>query len=139
LPDGTRPDNDGALINQGMVITSLMAMIVGNATIKQDAAALLQETQGLTVEESDSRRVMLGYMNGEYVLVQQMISVLNNGKIAKLLTDRAIDSCQHMQNLRSCIYDYRARLQDLTVGTPKYQAAYETAVNYLVRYVYLVM
>ncbi|KAJ3193150.1 hypothetical protein HK101_005337 [Irineochytrium annulatum] len=48
-----------------------------------------------------------------------LIGVLENGRLAKRLTDKAIDLCEHMQNLRSAIYDYKLRVEALEVGSKK--------------------
>ena len=44
------------------------------------------------------------YLNGEYKTILQLVGVLSHGKIAKRLTDRAIDLMQDVQNLRKAIY-----------------------------------
>jgi hypothetical protein len=43
---------------------------------------------------------------GEYKTILQLIGVLSHGKVAKRLTDRAIDHMQDVQNLRKSIYEY---------------------------------
>ena len=43
---------------------------------------------------------------GEYKVILQLVSVLSHGKLAKRLTDRAIDQMQDVQNLRKAIYEY---------------------------------
>lgn len=42
---------------------------------------------------------------GEYKLILQLVGVLSQGKVAKALTDRAIDQMQDVQNLRKAIYE----------------------------------
>lgn len=42
---------------------------------------------------------------GEYKVILQLVSVLSHGKLAKRLTDRAIDQMQDVQNLRKAIYE----------------------------------
>jgi hypothetical protein len=42
---------------------------------------------------------------GEYKTILQLVGVLSHGKIAKRLTDRAIDLMQDVQNLRKAIYE----------------------------------
>ena len=51
--------------------------------------------------EADPRR-----FTGEYKIILQLVSVLSHGKLAKRLTDRAIDQMQDVQNLRKAIYEY---------------------------------
>jgi hypothetical protein len=43
---------------------------------------------------------------GEYKTILQLVGVLSNGKLAKRLTDQAIDLMQDVQNLRRAIYEY---------------------------------
>lgn len=49
--------------------------------------------------------VMCG-LAGEYKTILQLVSVLSHGKMAKRLTDRAIDLMQDVQNIRKAIYEY---------------------------------
>ncbi len=46
---------------------------------------------------------------GEYKVILQLVSVLSHGKLAKRLTDRAIDQMQDVQNLRKAIYECVSR------------------------------
>ena len=50
---------------------------------------------------------------GEYKVILQLVSVLSHGKLAKRLTDRAIDQMQDVQNLRKAIYEYVPLFHDL--------------------------
>ena len=43
--------------------------------------------------------------SGEYKIILQLVGVLSHGKIAKRLTDNAIDLMQDVQNLRKAIYE----------------------------------
>lgn len=45
---------------------------------------------------------------GEYKTILQLVGVLSHGKVAKRLTDQAIDLMQDVQNLRKAIYEYVA-------------------------------
>ncbi|KAJ3027080.1 hypothetical protein HK097_006242, partial [Rhizophlyctis rosea] len=94
----------------GMVITCLMEMIVGNSAILESAF--------LTDDDDDDdyhhfaagdteESIRARYLDGEYKVILQLIAALAHGKLSKRLTDRAIDACHHMQNLRSAIYDYK--------------------------------
>ena len=42
---------------------------------------------------------------GEYKTILQLVGVLSHGKMAKRLTDHAIDLMQDVQNLRKAIYE----------------------------------
>ena len=54
---------------------------------------------------------------GEYKTILQLVGVLSHGKIAKQLTDRAIDLMQDVQNLRKAIYEYDFRVLITSTGT----------------------
>lgn len=43
---------------------------------------------------------------GEYKTILHLVGVLTHGKMAKRLTDRAIDLMQDVQNLRKAIYEF---------------------------------
>ena len=47
----------------------------------------------------------LGAFVGEYKTILQLVGVLSHGKVAKRMTDRAIDLMQDVQNLRKAIYE----------------------------------
>jgi hypothetical protein len=47
-----------------------------------------------------------GEILGEYKTILQLVGVLSHGKVAKRLTDRAVDLMQDVQNLRKAIYEY---------------------------------
>ena len=152
IPNGSEPIFNCQMgrgrTTQGLVITYLMKMIVGKRNIREDPDAYLPDEF-----ESDDQFVLhspntaadgvdasleKGYKSGQYNLVLQLIAVLQYGKLAKYLTDLAIDSCEHMQNLRVAIYDYRIRLAALPLDSEKYQMTFVIGCNYLVRYFYLI-
>ncbi|KAG1726694.1 inositol hexakisphosphate-domain-containing protein [Suillus paluster] len=74
------------------------------------------------------------YLQGEYKTILQLVGVLSHGKIAKRLTDRAIDLMQDVQNLRKSIYDYKLKVEALEKGSAKQRKLMNVAVNYLYRY-----
>ncbi|KAG1893242.1 inositol hexakisphosphate-domain-containing protein [Suillus fuscotomentosus] len=74
------------------------------------------------------------YRQGEYKTILQLVGVLSHGKIAKRLTDRAIDLMQDVQNLRKSIYDYKVKVEALEKGSVKQRKLMDVAVNYLYRY-----
>lgn len=43
---------------------------------------------------------------GEYKTILHLVGVLTHGKMAKRLTDRAIDLMQDVQNLRKAVYEF---------------------------------
>ncbi|KAF5391632.1 hypothetical protein D9757_002462 [Collybiopsis confluens] len=74
------------------------------------------------------------YRQGEYKTILQLVGVLSNGKVAKRLTDSAVDLMQDVQNLRKAIYDYKLKVEACEVGTKKEKHLRNVAVNYLYRY-----
>jgi hypothetical protein len=152
LPPGSEPIFNCQMgrgrTTQGLVITYLMKMIVGKQALMDDPEAFLPDdidgadqfllhSPNTTADGVDAS-LEKGYKNGQYNLVLQLIAVLQYGKLAKYLTDMAIDSCEHMQNLRVAIYDYRIRLAALPMESEKYQMTFTMGCNYLVRYFYLI-
>lgn len=79
------------------------------------------------------------FLNGEYRIILQLIAVLQYGKQAKCLTDLAVDACNHVQNLRLAIYDYKLRVEACEIGSRKHTSIHGVAINYLVRYFYLIV
>ena len=82
------------------------------------------------------------YLKGEYKIILQLISTLQHGKEAKVVADKAIDLCNHMQNLREAIYtEFVVKLP--TIRKEKEEAVYEEtrerAINYLMRYFALIV
>ncbi|KAI8970529.1 inositol hexakisphosphate-domain-containing protein [Pilobolus umbonatus] len=136
----------------GMIVASLLSMILSNDAIGDMTDSFLVESSSNSVggdfdglydnqdDNDESHEERERYQNGEYRCILQLVSVLNYGKIAKRLTDQAINMCDHMQNLRKAIYDYKLRIEAMPdQGSKKWRAAREVAVNYLVRYFYLIV
>ena len=73
----------------------------------------------ITKGHEDDDRIRKRLLNGEYKIIIQLLGVLENGQLAKKLTDTAIDRCEQLQNLRKAIYDYRRRLEGMAIGTAK--------------------
>lgn len=117
-----------------MVSACLMEMIVGNKDItKFEYTKKTPEKLDVDDDVHDSQ-----YLVGEYRIILQLISVLQYGKLSKTLTDMAIDTCEHMQNLRVAVYDYKLRFEAAQVGTKKHEMLFDVGMNYLVRYFYLI-
>jgi len=136
-----------------MVVASLLSMTLSNDAISDMTDSFMAEgnigAEGLDGiynnhyrmhEDNDESYEVERYQNGEYRCILQLVSVLTYGKIAKRLTDQAINMCDHMQNLRKSIYDYKLRIEAMPEqGSKKWKAAHDVAVNYLVRYFYLIV
>ncbi|RCH91776.1 hypothetical protein CU097_012255, partial [Rhizopus azygosporus] len=134
----------------GMVVASLLSMILSNDAIGDMTDSFMVDSSSNVnttmfslqsdeeIDESYEERER--YENGEYRIILQLVSVLSYGKLAKRLTDQAINMCDHMQNLRKAIYDYKLRLETMTDhGSKKWKSVHEVAMNYLVRYFYLIV
>ena len=118
-----------------LVITSLLQMVVGNESLTSDPYFCVDEDEDYPENEDDPRK---RYMAGEWKVILQLVAVLQYGKLAKKLTDKAIDMCEHLQNLRVAISDYKLRIDALEMGTKKHDVLFEIGCNYLVRYFYLI-
>jgi hypothetical protein len=113
-------------------------MIVGNEPLIQDPLGYIDDDDNAEVHLETDDDPRKRYVMGEWKVVLQLVAVLQYGKLAKKLTDKAIDMCEHIQNLRVAIYDYKIRIDALEAGTKKHAALLEIGVNYLVRYFYLI-
>ncbi|KAI0091045.1 inositol hexakisphosphate-domain-containing protein [Irpex rosettiformis] len=74
------------------------------------------------------------YLQGEYKTILQLVGVLSHGKLAKRLTDHAIDLMQDVQNLRKAIYDYKLKVDACDKGSAKQKKLMHLGINYLYRY-----
>lgn len=117
----------------GMVTACLISTIMNwsgdihlNDTPDEVEIAAYDAIDGPSEEEA--------YLQGEYKTILQLIGVLSHGKLAKRLTDRAIDLMQDVQNLRKAIYDYKLKVDACERGSVKYRKLMNVAVNYLYRY-----
>lgn len=107
----------------GIVITCLMEMIIGNKHLVKEYLNREKDLQRRGIDTSidsnapefmeSSEQRKQRFLQGEYRIVLKLVSVLQFGKLAKLLTDKVIDSVDHMQNLRAAIYDYKVQQEDL--------------------------
>ncbi|CAO3589334.1 unnamed protein product [Absidia cylindrospora] len=130
----------------GMVTACLLSMILKNKEVldMNGASVGLSINKNNAVEGDidaykDINDEQLRQQNGEYRVILQLISVLSYGKLAKRLTDQAINMCDHMQNLRKAIYDLKLRMDTAETGSSKWDIAQEGFSNYLVRYFYLIV
>ncbi|KAG2217368.1 hypothetical protein INT45_012238 [Circinella minor] len=137
----------------GMVTASLMSMVLKNGpisdlldpkdittTMEDDTKIEEEEEEGAVQYNDEAYEEQQRYQHGEYKIILRLVSVLTFGKRAKKLTDRAINMCDHMQNLRTAVYDFKLRLEAMEDRTcKKYKETRQVAHNYLVRYFYLIV
>jgi hypothetical protein len=128
-----------------MVTACLLAMVVNNDYLspgRKKSVSLespIETRNGQFMAEAEES-LEESYRNGEYRIILQVVSVLTYGKLAKRLTDKAINMCDHMQNLRRAIFDYKLRLDTIEDQHSKqYKSTREVAFNYLIRYFYLIV
>lgn len=113
-------------------------MIIGNkelSTMSPDDYGSNDNLSPLSASSAEFEETR--YKKGEFKIILQLISVLQYGKLGKRFTDIAIDSCEHLQNLRVAIYDYKLQTEACGKGK-KYDALMRLGLNYLVRYFYLI-
>ncbi|EIW57292.1 uncharacterized protein TRAVEDRAFT_59033 [Trametes versicolor FP-101664 SS1] len=120
----------------GMVTACLIAT---TTTWEHEREAALQDDEQNanafeTYDSIDGPSEEEAYLQGEYKVILQLVSVLSHGKLAKRLTDRAIDQMQDVQNLRKAIYDYKLKVDACEKGSAKQRKLMDIGVNYLYRY-----
>ena len=92
-----------------------------------DPAALTWETHAWDGREAEP------FLAGEYKVTLQLVGVLQYGRAAKRLADRAIDAMEAVQNLRRAVYDFKLRAEAAPPGSAKHRKIFEVALNYLYR------
>ncbi|KAF5367062.1 hypothetical protein D9758_003884 [Tetrapyrgos nigripes] len=122
----------------GMVTACLISTTMNWDGVDQsDIMALARDDPNASVENFDSMdgpSEEEAYKQGEYKTILQLVGVLSHGKVAKGLTDRAIDLMQDVQNLRKSIYDYKLKVDASERGSKKEIQLRNVTVNYLYRY-----
>ncbi|KAJ8072929.1 hypothetical protein PM082_016489 [Marasmius tenuissimus] len=122
----------------GMITACLISTTMNWDTQKNDSNVLTEtDDKGQVSEEfnsMDGPSEEEAYRQGEYKTILQLVGVLSHGKVAKRLTDRAIDLMQDVQNLRKAIYDYKLKAEACEKGSKKEMQLRNITVNYLYRY-----
>ena len=121
----------------GMVIASLILTVDADGPdllrngVRRLAEVVRENDEAHNVRPDDY------YLRGEYRCILQLVGVLTHGKLAKMLTDAAIDRMETIQNLRNAIS--LARLRADAAGDSDTHGRLVTVFrNYLVRYGYLI-
>ncbi|KAG2100890.1 inositol hexakisphosphate-domain-containing protein [Suillus cothurnatus] len=117
----------------GMVTACLISTTM-NWQGEEDYIDGQEDPESVEYDSIDGPSEEQAYRQGEYKTILQLVGVLSHGKIAKRLTDRAIDLMQDVQNLRKSIYDYKIKVEALEKGSMKQRKLMNVAVNYLYRY-----
>ncbi|GAA6056946.1 hypothetical protein JCM3770_007157 [Rhodotorula araucariae] len=121
----------------GMVACALVYRILFDRHAAFDLAASYIEPEDHNLHWDGREAEPL--LQGEYKLVLQLVGVLKNGKLAKRLTDKAIDDMEAVQNLRTAIYSFKLRVEAAEEGTKKRAKLFDQALNYLYRYATLIV
>ncbi|THH28320.1 hypothetical protein EUX98_g5857 [Antrodiella citrinella] len=119
----------------GMITACLIA------TMQQDASLIPEDTpspddasEGSPYDSMDGPSEEEAYLQGEYKTILHLVGVLSHGKMAKHMTDRAIDHMQDVQNLRKAVYDYKLKVDTSEKGSAKQMKLLNLGINYLYRY-----
>ena len=118
----------------GMIIATLIQLIAHKGLLSMSKPPM----SSAATTEADS--VAAAFKNGNYSLIVKLIRLLEYGKLAKTLTDICIDYCDHMQNLRTAIYEFKAALESSRFGdkeSAQFKEHLARGLNYLIRYFYL--
>ncbi|KAH0833089.1 inositol hexakisphosphate-domain-containing protein [Lanmaoa asiatica] len=116
----------------GMVTACLISTVMN--WVGEESVDVAEDMSMLNYDSIDGPSEEEAYLQGEYKTILQLVGVLSHGKIAKRLTDRAIDLMQDVQNLRKAIYDYKLKAEACEKGSAKQEKLMNVAVNYLYRY-----
>lgn len=119
----------------GMVATWLVFNVLVKPQYQELSASFIEvpQTPSRSSGWGDDREA-LPYLDGEYKVILQLVALLQHGKLAKKLTDRAIDSMEGVQNLRRAVYDLKLRYNAADSGSEKQRSIFHVATNYLYRY-----
>ncbi|KAJ2917433.1 hypothetical protein MD484_g2993, partial [Candolleomyces efflorescens] len=124
-------------MGRGRTTTGMVSACLIASTLKWEHRneSLIEDNIPLEVyDPMDGPSEEEAYLAGEYKTILHLVGVLSHGKVAKRLTDRAIDLMQDVQNLRKAIYDYKLKVDACQKGTAKFKQLSNVAVNYLYRY-----
>ncbi|GJN93415.1 hypothetical protein Rhopal_006470-T1 [Rhodotorula paludigena] len=122
----------------GMVACALVYRILFNRQAAFDmSSSYIEPEQGHNLHWDGREAEPL--LQGEYKLVLQLVGVLKHGKLAKRLTDRAIDDMEAVQNLRTAIYSFKLRVEAAEENSKKRRTLFHQALNYLYRYATLIV
>ena len=141
-----------------MVAASLVASILypPETTALDPAKGALPPIAPVSNDTFAIREIQDPYQQGEYKIIFQLMSVLQYGKLAKRLADKAIDQyvgqfsptglladfdchrltrCEAVQNLRKAVATYKTQWEAADRGSSKKEKVGNLAFNYLYRHV----
>ncbi|KAF8525934.1 inositol hexakisphosphate-domain-containing protein [Hysterangium stoloniferum] len=127
-------------MGRGRTTTGMVAACLISTILTQELPqSILEQNDIDLVDVDDGPSSEEVYSQGEYKVILQLVGVLSFGKLAKRITDTAIDRMQDVQNLRVAIYDYKLKVDASIPETPKYIKLQNIALNYLYRYATLIV
>ncbi|KAF8734647.1 hypothetical protein AX14_003198 [Amanita brunnescens Koide BX004] len=124
-------------MGRGRTTTGMVTACLISSTVnwkEQESKRVAEEPSIDFYDAMDGPSEEEAYLQGQYKTILQLVGVLSHGKIAKRLTDRAIDLMQDVQNLRKAIYDNKLKVQALEKGSTKEKKMRAITVSYLYRY-----
>lgn len=123
-------------MGRGRTTTGMITACLISSTLRWDGdeTSLVNEESSEIFDSIDGPSEEEAYLRGEFKTILQLVGVLSHGKVAKRLTDNAIDLMQDVQNIRKAIYDYKLKVQACEKGSTKERKLRSTTVNYLYRY-----
>lgn len=122
-------------MGRGRTTTGMVAAcLVSTVNSWEGAENTPEEPMDAIYDTMDGPSEEEAYQQGEYKTILQLLAVLSNGKLAKKITDKAVDTMQDVQNLRKAIYDYKLKASACQKGSSKEAHLLSVAVNYLYRY-----
>jgi len=129
-------------MGRGRTTTGMVAACLISTILTQElpqSATILEQNDSDLIDVDDGPSAEEVYSKGEYKVILQLVGVLSFGKLAKRITDVAIDRMQDVQNLRVAIYDYKLKVDASIPETSKYIKLQNIALNYLYRYATLIV
>nr|XP_031859044.1 uncharacterized protein CI109_005550 [Kwoniella shandongensis]KAA5526116.1 hypothetical protein CI109_005550 [Kwoniella shandongensis] len=115
----------------GMTVASLIATIATDDHAFEVFSSASEEEDD---EDLDQVPEATQYLNGEYKIILQLVTVMSHGKEAKRITDHVINLMEGVQNLRKAVYDFKLQVDAAEPGSAKHKAQATRAINYLYRY-----
>ncbi|KAG8748240.1 hypothetical protein FRC10_007629 [Ceratobasidium sp. 414] len=123
-------------MGRGRTTTGMVAACVISTVASCDVTIALQDEDESFMADShydpvDGSYEEEAYLRGEYKIILQLVGVLSHGKVAKRVTDKAIDGMADVQNLRKAIFDYKLKVDASEPGSQKQKKLMDLGVNYL--------
>ncbi|XP_063723580.1 paladin-like [Symsagittifera roscoffensis] len=129
----------------GMVLACLITAKVLQQSIGQDQSGANGDSSVATAGGGVGVNKPGTLENGEFQIILDLCAALSSGKTMKAEMDFIIDACDHMQNLRKCIWETKVNHDKELAKADKEAGARRAAfwaklgVNFIERYFYLIL